>query len=217
MITDITRWGAFKPLLCAFFVLGLSGVLLAQVAPHAGGAAERDILRVRRFPKPSKALLLRTPEYNTSVARSGGSRRPREWMVHETNYETRPEWIDSLDFSYTVMMENRTPDGKKEFNLFQATIRYSDIAKGEHIACVVLPPPATARFGEIAGIALEITMDGNIIETQSEVKIDGLPAEWWKNPRVLDNPNVVRRPGYLVDRSKTPFGLINIDNYEMVK
>jgi hypothetical protein len=103
MITDITRWGAFKPLLCAFFVLGLSGVLLAQVAPHAGGAAERDILRVRRFPKPSKALLLRTPEYNTSVARSGGSRRPREWMVHETNYETRPEWIDSLDFSYTVL------------------------------------------------------------------------------------------------------------------
>jgi hypothetical protein len=44
-----------------------------------------------------------------------------------------------------------------------------------------------------------------------------LPAEdWWKNPRIIDSPLVTRREG-LLERSKTPFALINMDDYEVVK
>jgi hypothetical protein len=38
--------------------------------------------------------------------------------------------------------------------------------------------------------------------------------DWWKDPRLLDQPHVKRRPG-LVSRSKTPFALINADDYEV--
>ena len=43
-----------------------------------------------------------------------------------------------------------------------------------------------------------------------------LPVDWWKKPEITDNKNVIRRDG-LVDRSKTPFALVNIDDYEAVK
>jgi len=43
-----------------------------------------------------------------------------------------------------------------------------------------------------------------------------LPKEWWKDSKVLDNASVTRRNG-MVDRSKTPFALINVDDYEVVQ
>jgi len=197
-----------------------SGLALAQTVRPAGAVAvgrERETLRIRRFPKPGRALIVRSPEYNTSVGRSSSNRKPREWLLFEMIYETSPEWMDTLDFAYSVMTERRTTDGKKEFGLFQVTVRYLDVARGEHTSCVVLPPNAVARYGEPVAIAVEITQDGKPLASQGETAITGLPEDWWKNARVLDNPSVIRREGYLTDRSKTPFALINLDDYEVVK
>lgn len=216
--TMLTGWWRNRGLALMLAISLCTGLVFAQtVRPAAAGVRERDVLLIKRFPKPGRALTVRSPEYNTTIGRSASNRKPREWALYETIYETTPEWMDTLDFAYTIMTERRTPDGKKEFGLFQVAVRYLDVAKGEHTSCVVLPPQAVVRFGEPVAIAVEITQDGKPLATKSEIKMDGLPEDWWKNARVLDNPGVIRREGYLVDRSKTPFALINIDDYEVVK
>jgi hypothetical protein len=203
--------------LCSLPVLAQTTVRPAAVGAGAAAGRERDVLRIKRFPKPGRGLIVRSPEYNTSVGRSASNRKPREWVLFETIYDTAPEWMDTLDFAYSVMTERRTPDGKKEYGFFQVSVRYLDVAKGEHTSCVVLPPNAIARYGEPVAIAVEIAQDGKLLASQSEATMAGLPDDWWKNARVLDNPGVIRREGYLADRSKTPFALVNIDDYEVVK
>ena len=55
-----------------------------------------------------------------------------------------------------------------------------------------------------------------MLDSKAESLIPYTSKEWWKDSAVLDNPSVTRRNG-LVDRSKTPFALINIDDYEVVQ
>ena len=107
--------------------------------------------------------------------------------------------------------------GKNEFSYYTATVRYIDIPKGDHMSCVVLPPSLVERYGEPVALALEIMgKDGTVLAGKWESTIADLKNEWWKNPQIMDNAMVKRRAG-LVDRSKTPFALINMDDYEVVQ
>jgi hypothetical protein len=187
--------------------------------PTVRGDTKAGVLKIRRISKPSRAVMVRTPEFETSVARSSRTPKNREWALLEFEYETVPEWLGSLDIAYSVMTRTKGADGKSVFNLFQSRFTYIDIQKGEHTSCVVLAPNTLARFGEPVAVAIEIYQDGTLLDGKSEVapRETALPAEdWWKNPRVIDNPLVTRREG-LLERSKTPFALINMDDYEVVK
>jgi len=77
------------------------------------------------------------------------------------------------------------------------------------------------RFGSVIAIACEITADGApapaVQSEHSGSDLNAYKDDWWKNPKVLDNPVLKRRDGLLLERSKTPFGLINIDDYEAVR
>ena len=138
----------------------------------------------------------------------------------EIEYETAPEWLDALDLAYSVMTSTKGKDGKDAYSLFQLRVTYIDIEKGEHTGCVVLAPNTLARFGQPVALAVEIYQNG-VLQASDTVVIDpGLakaaPNDWWKNANVIDSPAVVRRDG-LLERSKTPFALINMDDYEVVK
>jgi hypothetical protein len=214
------------------WVLAALGVVLAGVAsdvawaqggprPAAGpgvvvgpGApAERRVLLIRKMPKLRK-VKQPTPIY-TSSATTQRPGRPREWGVFEVTYDTVPEWMDEVVATFYLMSEHRLADGKKEYSFYQTTVRYTDVARGEHTACVVLPPGAVARYGDaFIGMAVEFSSaDGKPLDAKSEVE-GTLIQDWWKKPEVTDKLN--KREG-LVDRSRTPFGLINIDDYEAVK
>jgi len=66
-------------------------------------------------------------------------------------------------------------------------------------------------------LALEIVgKDGTVLASESKAMIPFPSPEWWKDSQVLDNAKVKRRQG-LVDRSKTPFALVNADDYEVVQ
>jgi hypothetical protein len=171
------------------------------------------------MPKPTRAVMVRTPEFQTSMGRSSRTPKNREWALLEFEYETTPEWLDSLDIAYSVMTRTKGTDGKDAYSLFQSRVTYIDIQKGDHTSCVILAPNTLARFGEPVAVAIEIYQNGVLLEGKSEVaaRETSLPAEdWWKNPRIIDSPLVTRREG-LLERSKTPFALINMDDYEVVK
>lgn len=213
-------------------MLGAAGVAQAQVGarPAAGAAAvhgapgaavpEKRIMAIRRMPRLNK-VKQPTPQYNTSATRTTPG-RPKEWAVFEITYDTLPDWMDEVVVTYYLMAERRGVEAKKEkekeYTLYQTTVRYADVARGEHTACVVLSPATLLRNGDqFIGLAVEFTSsDGTLLAVQNEVTGSVLPQDWWKKPEVTENKSVIKRDG-LMDRSKTPFGLINLDDYEVVK
>jgi hypothetical protein len=209
------------------WVLAGMGVMLACTMADSGLAqGVRGAPGVASVPEGKRMLLIRhmpklnrvkqpTPNYGSSATRT----RPREWGVFEIAYDTVPEWMDEVDVTYYLMTERRTPDTKKEYSFYQTTVRYADVARGEHLACVVLPPVALLRYGDqVIGFAAEFSSaDGTLLAVNSVGEgTTQLPPEWWKKTDVTESKSVVKRNG-LVDRSKTPFGLVNIDDYEVVK
>jgi len=202
----------------AFLAVERAGAQTRLAGPAVGAPAKANVLRIRRMPKPGRVAMVRTPEFQTSLGRSSRSRKPREWALFEVEYETAPEWLDALDFSYSVMTRAKAADGKDAYSLFQLRVTYIDIQKGEHTSCVVLAPNTVARFGEPVAVAVEVYQDGNLLAVETEAADAHLQKakEWWKNKEIVDNPIVKRREG-LLERSKTPFALINMDDYEAVK
>jgi hypothetical protein len=198
------------------FEHGLAQGAARPAAPHGAAAAEKKVLAIRRMPRLNK-IKQPTPQYNTSASRTSAG-RAREWGVFEVEYETVPEWLDEVVATYYVLAERRGADGRKAYTFYQTTVRYKDVARGEHTACVVLPPAAVARYGDqFVAFAVEFSgADGALLAAQTELAGVQLPQEWWKKPDVTESKSVVKRDD-LVDRSKTPFALVNLDDYEAVK
>ena len=182
----------------------LAGGAWAQQRAAATAPVE---VRIRDISKLGRAALVRTPDYQNNVSRTARGARRKEWAVLEVTYETAPEWMDELSFTFYLM----TQDAQKQYNYFETSVTYVDIAKGEHVACVVLPSAAVARFGEPNAFGVEVFLGGQRVATKSA----GAVEEWWK--LLADRPNINKRSGYLVDRSKTPFAWAFIDDYEAVR
>ncbi|MEI7899730.1 MAG: hypothetical protein WCK89_05725 [bacterium] len=182
------------------------------------GGEKSEAVEIRRMPPPNKTAMVRAPEftYNVQNTMPRVTKKPREWALFEVKYESAAKWTDELTFSYHVMTKGKTEEGRDAYSYYTATLRYVDIAKGEHMSCVAIPPSQIERYGEPVAVALEITnKEGKVLDSKSEALM-ALPKEWWKDSNVLDKPQVTRRNG-LIDRSKTPFALINVDDYEVVQ
>ncbi len=190
-------------------------------APASAAAAsrEKNTIKIERMPPPNKTAIIRTPEFNVRVQNTMPSvtRKPREWALFEVKYSTSAKWTDELTFNYYVMTKGKSDEGEEIFNFYTTTVRYIDIPKGDHMSCVAIAPSQIERYGEPVAVALEIIdQEGEVADRKSESTIPFPKEEWWKDSAVIDNPKVKRREG-LVDRSKTPFALINIDDYEVVQ
>ena len=148
------------------------------------------------------------------------SQKSRIWGVFDVTFATAPEWIDSMTVTYTVILLNPKADAKKgdkPMTLVQTTVEYADVAQDrDHKAGAVLLPAALQRFGEPIGFAATISIGGKEAASQGTARSQlQSHKEWWKDSAVLDHPNVQRRDGYLVDRMKSPFQLVDPDGYEM--
>jgi hypothetical protein len=194
-------------------------------APAGGGAKTEDQVKISRFPPPGKTAMVKTPEFNYSVnnIQPKVTRKQREWALFEVKYETSSKWTDELKFDYHVMTKGKGDDGKEAYSYYAVTVRYIDIPKGDHMSCVALPPSLIERYGEPLALALEVTgKDGTVLAAEALATGIQLPKEWWRDSGVMDkrdaagNPFLTRRSG-VVDRSKTPFALINPDDYEVVQ
>jgi hypothetical protein len=231
-IVDMKREQTFLRTVCvvaALFCLAESAVAqvgrLSQRTATSAAAKKEETVRITRFPPPGKTAMVRTPEFNYSVnnVQPRVSRRPREWALFEVRYETSAKWTDELTFIYHVMTKGRDDDNKDIYSYYTATVKYIDIPKGSHMSCVALPPSLVERYGEPVAIALEVSgKDGKVVASEALATGIQLPQEWWRDTNVMDrrdaagNPFLVRRPG-LLERSKTPFALVNPDDYEVVQ
>ena len=166
---------------------------------------------------------------------TGQEKQAMKWIVLETKYTTMAKWQDELTFNWHVLLDASKAKEKDPKNLpaqysyYNTQVRYVDIKKGSHMASVCLPPSVLERFGEPCTISLIITnKEGDELAFHTENMsgdVNQAGEKWWENDKFMNwkkkikgemKPMLERRQG-LVDRSKTPFWLVNSADYELVQ
>ena len=175
---------------------------------------------------------------------AGNSRKEQIWGVLDYSFDTDLAWTDDMTVNFYILMdaslitkaEYKDPlaDPNQRFSFMQLTLRYSDIPKGkDHKVSAVILPAALMRFGRVIGMGFEATVKGEVVFTTGNQMVAGdlkkgletmvqknpnvAKENWWTLQPIVANDKCVKRDGYLVDRSKTPFALVSPDDYEMSK
>lgn len=202
----LLSFAAFAAMACIFS----SSVAVAAppASKSSGGKKAASALVVKDLPKLGKAVLVRAPEFDGKVKAPSHRKSDARWAQFEVEYDTTPDWIDEATFNFYVMLQEPKT---KLWHFFQTSVTYLDIAKGAHGAAVYLPPSAVARYGEAKFFRVEITIDGEVVAKKD------VGSEGWVEQMGQLGDRVARHSGYLQDRSKTPFGLTYVDDYEAVR
>lgn len=191
--------------------VGAGGAAVGTAKGGAGAKVGGIPLKVKQLTKPGNACLVLSPDFDGKVRSPGrNSGTKKRWAALEVEYVTQPDWIDAATFTFHVM----SVDDEKVLHYFTTAVSYLDIAKGDHGACVMLAPSTVLRYGTPVAFGVEIEIDGKIVATESEGQGKGTP--WWSRLEG-GKMKVERHSGYLQDRSKTPFGMTYIDQYEAVR
>jgi hypothetical protein len=189
----------------------------AKDKEQLAAAADKEGVKIRKFEGIGKKCLVKTPLFTTTVQRSAATEQ--DWMQISTTYQTTAEWVDELVFQYYVLAAKKE-EGKLKFTLYKKAVKYMDVEKGHaHVSTVFLRPTALKRYGEVIASAVEIMSNGAVVESKSaDERVVPLPADkWWTNPAVVEHKDLTVREGYLLNRAESPFNLINIDDYEVIK
>ena len=176
-------------------VMGLGLASSWAQAPAPGS----NILRIRGKLIPTKE---KTPVYQTSV-RSQTSGRPPEWWRVAVEYETAPEWIDELEFTFYAYLEDQSAKNAPE--MFRGVVTYENVPKGRHVADIFLHPNVVARMGQVKQVALVIKHNGMVVATDSTSS----RPNWWDGFPPKD--------GVLLNRTQTPFALVDYDSYNFIR
>ena len=176
-------------LIAVFLCSSLIGV--AQEGPGR-------VVQIRKI-EPAK---VKTPEYQ--LLKGQFMATTRDWFQITTSYETAPDWLDDLTFTYYVLMKPKS--GPAKFVLFKGDVTYVNIQKGKHKSDMYLHPSTMARYGDVERVAVVLTTQGRVVAMES------LPASqqrWWEQLTPVD--------GYVLNRMQTPFAMVNFDDYEAIK
>ncbi len=194
----------------------LGWTLISGLASGQEASTSRLPLKIRKFEAMGSRCLVSAPQYRSNIQR--GSGREKKWHQISILYDTTPDWIDELTVEFYLLSGIRDLKTKKQvYSLYKLVVRYSDIKQGRgHAATAFLRSTALDRFGPPIAVAAVFSVKGKVIDSVSE-DTESMPEKWWKSPRVIDRADVTVRNGYLLDRSKSPWSMVDFDNYEVIK
>ena len=187
--------------MCAILLWTASGAVAQQPVPGAVAAAPgagSDIIRIRKL-TPVKE---KTPVFETKMP-VASTKRPTDWWRVVVEFDTQPEWIDELEFTYYAYVEDESNKGAPV--MFRGAVTYINIAKGRHLADMFLNPSTIARMGVVKQIAVVVKAKGAVVASESTAT----RANWWDGFPPVD--------GVLLNRAQTPFSLVDFDAYEAIK
>ncbi len=186
-------------LLSAAVISGLLFVFSAPVLAQEPGPSGNQV-RIKKIVPNGKVP---TPEYKLLTGQVMSQKR--NWFQVVVDYETAPEWMDDLTFTYYIVTEGKTAGSK--FTLFRGDVTYVNIAKGRHRSDMYLHPSTLERYGVVQRVGVVISSQGRVLA------MDSLPASgsprWWEKLTPLD--------GFVLNRMQTPFAMIYFDDYEAIK
>jgi len=195
-----------------------------KVAPGAMAGADDAVAQGRdakvlvdQFPKTGQASALTAPaiQGQTTIGK----------------YTTFVKWQDQLTFTWHILLESKSAtekdrdDKKAPYSYYTTSVTYANIPQGSHAASVVLPPSILERFGYAKAIGVVISnKNGDTLGGQSESEVQGIKGGtlWWSDSAIMNakdktgGPMIETRQG-LLERSKTIWGLVNPNDYEMVE
>ena len=176
---------------------GTVAQMAQPVAPAPAGVGS-DIIKIRKM-TPVKE---KTPVFRTAVASQASAKQPDWWRV-VVEFETAPDWIDELEFTYYAYIEDQSNRGAPV--MYRGTVTYVNVAKGRHLSDMFLHPNTIARMGLVKQIAVVVKAKGAVVATESTAQ----RPNWWDGFPPVD--------GVLLNRAQTPFAFIDFDMYEAIK
>ena len=94
---------------------------------------------------------------------------------------------------------------KKAPTMYSSAVTYVNVPAGRHVGDMFLHPNTIARVGPPKFVAVEIKHRGAVLATESTAQT----PNWWTQFSPV--------PGVLLNRSQTPFFLIDYDSYNAIK
>ena len=176
-------------------ILPLSNIASAQEAAPAGNQVKIKKIENSKVP---------TPEYKLLTGQAMESQK-RNWFQVNVHYETDPDWMDDLTFTYYIVTQSKT--GAQKFTLFRGEVTYVNIQKGKHKSDMYLHPSTIARYGVVQRVGVVISSQGRVLAMES-LPATGSPR-WWEQ--------LTPQEGYVLNRMQTPFAMIYFDDYEAIK
>ncbi len=182
----------------------LLAALFAACAAHAQVPAQQDLSRSVNI-KDISGARVQTPEY--SIKKNQIAARTKDWFQIVTTYDTDPEWMDDIQFTYYVLVKAKNPKpSEPPQRLFKGEVSYINVAKGRHKSDMYLHPSTIARFGDVQAIAVLVNAQGRLVAMESKPPSN---QRWWEQLQPQE--------GYLLNRMQTPFAMLYFDDYEAVK
>jgi hypothetical protein len=186
----------------ALLFLILSGT--AGVFAQTPAAADR-LVSVKKI----DAGKAKTPEYQAKYVTA--QQRSRDWFKVEVIYDTEPEWLDEVSLTYYVVVKAKQPIAGRSslYTLFKGDVTYINVEKGRHKSDMYLHPSTLARLGDVERVATVVSTGGRVVVMEGVPSLSGANPRWWEQ--------LPPQEGYLLNRTQTPFAMINFDDYEAIK
>lgn len=201
-------------------------------------------VKISQMPSIGPQSLLMAPSVQAQGGLQPISKGRRQWGVYDMTYRTQQKWTEDLTINWYILSDTAKAKQKDKskaakrlppYVYYTAVTRYVNIPEGDHRSCVCLPPSFIERYGEPVVISCEIvTTEGKLLDGYNQVNgfsyvTGGVineenkeKMEWWNDDKIInakdkkDEPLIEIRQG-LVDRSKSPFYLVNNADYEAIQ
>ena len=181
-----------------FLTAGMAFAQVPNLPPAVAAGPGSDIVRIHKMLPATE----KTPVFRTAAPGQASARQPNWWRV-VVDYETAPEWIDELEFTYYVYMKDQSNKGAEV--MYTATVTYVNVARGKHVSDMFLHPNVLTRLGRVEQVAVVVKAKGAVVATESTAQT----PNWWDRFSHVS--------GVLLNRSQTPFAYIDYDLYEAIK
>ena len=202
-------------------------------------------VKISQMPNIGPQSLIASPGLNAQGGSQPITKKRRQWGVFDMTYRTQQKWTEELTVNWYILCDtakakekDRSKAAKRlpPYVYYTLVTRYVNIPEGDHRSCACLPPSFIERYGEPVVITCElVTSAGKLLD--GETVVNSFPyvkpgkfneetkekSEWWNIDAIINakdkksgEPMIEIRQG-LVDRSKTPFWLVNNADYEAIQ
>ena len=202
-------------------------------------------VKISQMPNIGPQSLLVAPSLQAQGGSQPITKSRRLWGVYEMTYRTAQKWTEDITVNWFVLCDtkkakqvdrSKTAARLPPYVYYTLVSRYVNIPEGDHRSCVCLPPSFIERYGEPVVISCElVTAEGKLLDGMTVVngfsyvqagqfnEETKAEMEWWANDDIINAKDsksgeamIEIRQG-LVDRSKSPFYLVNNADYETIQ
>ncbi len=147
--------------------------------------------------------------------------KAQSWLEVEVTFDWQPrlkepKYTDELTFNYYILLKAKTPQAPNGV-LLVGSVTHSSIPQGRDMHSVVyVSPRSLERFfdGKVPGTAaalvevaaVTISKQGQVV---AEYSGGNFKPQWWTT--------LQQTPGFVLNKSETPFGPLSWDYYEAIK